>query len=253
MLVDAIVLAGAPNTGKLQMCSDAAYEAEIDINGRTMVDYVLIALRQSSHIGRIMLVGPAQLREQISAPDVELALAGESMIENISIGIEQLQPKGKVLLITSDIPMITAAAIDDFLQLCSAHSADIYYPVVTREANEHKYPGVHRTYVHVTEGVFTGGNLVLLEPAVLYQGYKVLAQAIDMRKKPWQLARLLGPSFLCKLMAKKLSIKEIEQQVSVALGYQGRAIFSSYPEIGIDVDKPSDLDIARRELARCRK
>lgn len=253
MLVDAIVLAGAPNTGKLKTCSNAVYEAEIEIDGRAMVDYVLAALRQSASIGRIMLVGPPQLRELISIPEVELVDAGASMIENIRIGIEKLQTKGKVLLVTSDIPLITAAAIDDFLQLCATEEADIYYPVVTREVNEQKYPGVHRTYVHVTEGVFTGGNLVLLEPAVVYQGHKMLAQAIDMRKKPWQLARLMGPSFLCKLMSKKLSIREIEQQTSVLLGYRGRAVFSSYPEVGIDVDKPSDLDLARAELIRRRK
>ena len=249
MLVDAIVLAGAKNDGKLHSEAAVDYEAAIDIGGRVMVDYVLSALRECTDIGRIMMVGPAALGEMITTAGVEMAEAGGSMIENIRIGIDSLQPTRKVLLVTSDIPLITKVGIQDFLQRCEAVSADLYYPVVAREINERMYPGVHRTYVHVTEGVFTGGNMVLMEPAVVRQGHELIEKAIEMRKKPWKLAQLMGPYFLCKLLVNKLSIKEIEKRVSVVLGFRGIGVISPFPEVGIDVDKPSDLILARKALA----
>ena len=45
MRIDAVVLAGAKNDGKLQQADPAEYEALIDIHGRVMLDYVLAALR----------------------------------------------------------------------------------------------------------------------------------------------------------------------------------------------------------------
>lgn len=248
MRVDAIVLAGAKNDGKLQQVDSAKYEALIDIGGKAMVDYVLATLRGCSVVDRIVTVGPEEVRQGVTVPNIEFALSGDSMIDNIRIGIDALHSSSKVLVVTSDIPLIAPEAILDFVTRCEAEQADIYYPVTAKEVNESKYPGVHRTYVSLCEGVFTGGNLVLLAPESVERGHNLIAKAIEMRKKPWQLARLLGFSSLVKLLCHRLSIKEIEARVERILGFRGVGIISPYPEVGIDVDKPSDLELVRRVL-----
>ena len=75
----------------------------------------------------------------------------------------------------------------------------------------------------------------------------MIEQAIAMRKKP-QLSRLLGVRFILKYILKQLSIEEIESRVEDVLQFRGVGVISPYPQVGIDVDKPSDLQLARRVL-----
>lgn len=245
---DVVILAGADNHGPLKECADEPYEALISINGHPMVEYVVQAVLRSRYVKRVVVVGPKEELEPVVGPQVyKVVERGRDMVENILLGIEALQPiTGKVLLVTSDIPLISPEAIDDFLERCTSHQADVYYPIVRREANEEKYPGVRRTYVHLKEGVFTGGNMALLDPDVIRRCYQTIEQAVIMRKKPLQLSRLLGVKFIVKLLLRRLSIHEIEDRVHHKLGFVGRGIISPYPEVGIDVDKPSDLDLARQ-------
>jgi hypothetical protein len=105
---------------------------------------------------------------------------------------------------------------------------------------------VKRTYVHLKEGTFTGGNLVVIDPAILVKHHLMIQRAVAMRKKPGQLARLLGVRLLIKFLLRTLSIHEIEARVAKMLGFKGAAIICPYPEVGIDVDKPSDLDLVIR-------
>lgn len=247
MRVDAIVLAGARNDGRLQHSSPALHEALITINGSVMVDYVLAALRGCPAVDRILMVGPDALRSHVTTPGVEFAAcSGASMIESIRIGVENLASQRKVLLVTSDIPLISTEAISDFLERCQSGHADIYYPVVQKEVSERRFPGARRTYVRLREGVFTGGNLVLLEPDIVHSCHHLIEQAIAMRKQPLQLARLLGGRFFLKLLVNRLSVHEIEARVERILGFRGVAVITPYPEVGIDVDKPSDLELVER-------
>lgn len=249
MRVNAIVLAGAKNNGKLRDASPAEHEALIEIGGRVMVDYVLEALRGCEAVDRLLLVGPEELRRHITTPNVELIGGGSSMIESMRIGLDHVPSEDKVLLVTGDIPLIKAEAIRDFLQRCHESHADIYYPVITRQVSEGYYPGVRRTYVRLTEGVFTGGNLVLLQPVIVRDCHGLIEQAIEMRKKPLKLAQLLGARCFLKLLVNRLSIKEIEDRVEQVMGFKGLAVITAYPEVGIDVDKPCDLELARRVLS----
>lgn len=215
-----------------------------------MVAYVLAALRACDEVDRIVVVGPLELAGVVTTPGVEIAPCGDSMIDNIRIGVTSLEARGKVLLVTSDIPLIDGVAIRDFLERCHGNGqADLYYPIVSKEVNERDYPGVRRTYVRLQEGVFTGGNLILLESAIVDSCPELLGRAIALRKQPLQLARLLGGRCFARLVCSKLSIDEIEARVERMLGFRGRAVVSEYAEVGIDVDKPSDLELAQRILA----
>ena len=108
---------------------------------------------------------------------------------------------------------------------------------------------MQRTYVRLREGTFTGGNLALVAPEALRRGRTVIQQAFLMRKKPIKLARLLGFRFILKFVFNRLGLHEIEERAATVLGCTGRAVISPYPEVGIDVDKPSDLELVERVLA----
>ncbi len=247
MMVEAVVLAGALNDGRLGEVSAVEHEALIPIHGRPMIQYVLEALRATRTVSRIVVVGPASVLISSGAVDgVDVVDGRGTMVQNLRIGVDRLQPTGPVLVVTSDIPLIHPEAIDDFVERCRTTKADIYYPIVRKETNERAFPGVKRTYVHLKDGVFTGGNLALLDPKVIPACEGVIAQAVAMRKKPWQLSRMLGFIFIVKLLARRLALNEIEDRVKSILGFYGVGVESPYPEVGIDVDKPEDLALVEQ-------
>jgi len=63
------------------------------------------------------------------------------------------------------------------------------------------------------------------------------------------MARLVGFGFLLAYLFGFMTIAMAERRISSLVGYRGAAVISDYPEIGVDVDKISDLDMARRLLA----
>lgn len=254
MKVEAVVLAGARNDGKLKGVSECEFEALIKVGDRPMVEYVIDALQGAGSVERMVVVGPRELAAACEGVDgIDWVEFGSSMVENIQIGIERLDAKGHVLIVTSDIPLITAEAIDDFIRRCGQTTADIYYPIVRRETNERAFPGVRRTYVRLKDGVFTGGNLALLEPEIVPACRDVIEQAVSMRKKPLKLSRMLGFRFILKLMFNRLSLAEIEERVHRVLGFRGIGVESPYPEVGIDIDKPEDLELIERVLSRAKR
>lgn len=249
MRVEAIVLAGADNGGKLKEVSEHPYEALISIEGRPMIHYVLDALASTPSVKRVVVVGPVEaLKAAGVGDDVELVQSSGGMVHNLSIGVEKVRADDPVLIVTSDIPLITAEAIDDFLGRCEAEKADIYYPIVRKELNEARFPGVRRTYVHLKDGIYTGGNLALIRPEVVPACHNMIAQAVAMRKNPLKMSRLLGLKFIVKLLFRRLTMAEIEDRVERILGFRGIGVVSNYPEVGIDVDKPEDVEIVAAAL-----
>jgi GTP:adenosylcobinamide-phosphate guanylyltransferase len=252
-VINAIVLAGALNKSKLSEVSTEPYEASIEIAGKPMIWYVVKALLNSEKINKVLIVGPEDISDIDYGPEavdrVELTLCSGNMIDNLLRGIDRFVEDKKILVATSDIPMITAEAIDDFINRCETVDADIYYSIGSKEDNESKYPGVARTYVKLTEGTFTGGNIVLLAPGVISRNRNIIAQAYALRKKPLKMARLLGFKVIIKMMFNRMSVAELEKRVQKLLGCKCKAIISPYPEVGIDVDKPSDLTLADKILS----
>ena len=150
-MVNAVVLAGAPNDGKLAECDDAKYEALIEIHGKPMVSYVLDILRSHSEIGKIVVVCPKEVSERLKAvPELIAVEERGGLLENLKAGLSQLDPDKLALIATADIPLLTHEAIDDLLKQAATHNADIYYPVVKREACEARFPGIKTvSYTHL--------------------------------------------------------------------------------------------------------
>jgi hypothetical protein len=59
---------------------------------------------------------------------------------------------------------------------------------------------------------------------------------------------LIGPDIVFKFLFRSLTIDDVIQRVADKLRLRGRAILCPYPEIGMDVDKPHQLEIMRSFL-----
>lgn len=249
MEFDAVVLAGRYNTGKLSACDSAALEANIDIAGKPMVKYVLDALCAVKRIKRVYLVGPRDGLLPYETSQVRVVEPGSDLLENVRKGLDA-SSTDYVLVSTSDIPLVTPPVIDQFLDRCMQFPADFYYPASFKQDCERLFPSVQRTYVTLREGTFTGGNLFLVRKGAMQNAWPIVRKMIEYRKSPLKMASVLGLKLLIKVATKTARVEELEQKVASLLGIKAKAILGASPEISVDVDKPSDLELCRRILSR---
>ena len=246
--MEAIVLGGGLATGPLKAAGGTLYEAGIPINNRPMVEYILKVLEEMEEVEKVLAV----IHPGIITPEgwakVQILPPGERMIDSLIGAVQQVRPADYVLVDASDIPFITKEAIRDFLARCRQRPAEVYYPFVPKQVVRAKYPATKRTYVRLKEATVTGGNIFLVRPQILLAYRDRIEQAIALRKQPIKLCRLLGLKFLLKFFTGQLRVAEIEARVEEILQVRGAGILSMYPEIGVDVDKPSDLLLARAIL-----
>jgi len=245
-MYDAIILAGGENSEHLSKFSSQSYEAMIEIAGKPMVTFVADALAASPQVDRIFIMGPIPHLQKCGFPEnVVLLEGGYTLLETIQLGMKALGHENKVLVVTADIPLLTPNAIADFFTQCDKEEADLYYPIVSKEINNKFYPSSKRTYVRFKDGTYTGGNIFLVNPKIVPQCLLVAERLINNRKNPFKLCCILGWGFVLQFLLGTLSLTKVKERVATLLGITGAVVQSPYPELGIDVDKPSDLELVR--------
>lgn len=255
MQYDAIILAGGESSSELRKIAPYDNEALIIIGNYPMICYVYKALRSSAYIRNIVISGPKEALKNIFSREesIYFAPAGSNAVESFKNAVDVLKNEGniteKILILPTDIPFITTEAIDDFLRRSEATGADFCYPVTEKKVNEAKFPGVRRTYVSLKEGVFTGGNLFMLRVSIIDQILDMAGKLVDRRKNPVAMAKLFGFGLIFSYFTGRLSIDAAEKRFNQVIGINAKAIISPYAEVGVDVDKPSDLELAQKYLA----
>ena len=247
--MDVIVLAGEKKDISNNNGEEKINKAFYKIKDKYMIEYVIETLRKSSCINRITVVGPKDKLELAIGNIVDNIVEGtDSIVSNILLALEYFPGEKEILLVTSDIPMITREAIEDFIARCRQKDVDLCYSIVDKKVNDQKYPGVRRTYARLWEGQFTGGNVFYFNPAVTDKCKDFVEKMLDYRKSPTKMARVLGFAFLLRLALGILTINAIQRKCESLLGIRGAAIVSPYPEIGNDVDRLSDLEFIEKYM-----
>ncbi len=253
MVYDAVILAGGKICEELRAAATYDNEAFIMIAGQPMILYVYQALRQSKYIRKIVISGPMEELQKIAPKDEMLLFApsGENAIESLSGALRLLQEGGiseSILVMPTDIPFISREAIEDFIKQAESMEGDFFYALTSKETNENKFPGVLRTYVQLKEGVFTGGNLFLMQSGMIEQALDMAVHLMVRRKNPLAMGRLFGLGMVLSYLLKKLSIPMVEKRFYEVMKIRGRGIISDFAEVGVDVDKLSDLELAQKYL-----
>ncbi|MCS7172963.1 MAG: nucleotidyltransferase family protein [Armatimonadetes bacterium] len=233
MRVDAVVLAGGG--GEEGLPEGLPNKAFLPVAGIPMVERVMRVVRATPQVGRIVLVAP-HLPEAVRdlcdlwIPDTQ------DLLGNALAGLRALSPAPWVLLVASDLPLLTPQAISEFLEGCREGQAEVYYPVIPRAVVEAAFPGLRKTYVRMAEGVFTGGGMILVRPEILQRLEPVIRQVVEVRKNPARLAGLFGPQYVVKYALGRLRITDLEERVQAITGIRGKAVVCHRPELAVDVD-----------------
>jgi GTP:adenosylcobinamide-phosphate guanylyltransferase len=243
MIVDAVVLAGGSADA---LDAAAPYKGVLEVGGRPMVDHVLEALRGSTGVRHIAVVVPDARGLGVWANHADkIVLSDDTVVENLLAGVDSFGYERPILALAADIPLLTRAAIDGFLALADDPAVAFLYPIIDQRDAEAAYPGVRRTYIRLTDGVFTGGNLMLVDPRLIQANRDLAQKAFALRKSTIGLVRLLGLGFVWRFLTRRLALADLEAKVSEIIGGPAKAVRVASPEIGLDVDKPSDLAIVQ--------
>ncbi len=284
-MIAAIVLAGGEDSGELAAQTGIVHRPLLEVGGRPILLTTLAALRGAATVATVTLVGPEPVQAIAPADAVDArAPEGDTFLGSITQGLAAAPASSDhLLVITGDLPLITAEAIDDFVRhslrsgaevprsaaadrrlglrlqtavpagglgRCGPSGLGICYPIIPKDSCERRFPGGRRTYVRLREGTFTGGNAVLATRSFLERSQELIARLYAARKNPLKLATLFGLPFIFGLLTGRLTIRQLEDRASAIISGRVAAIISHYPELGFDVDKVEDLEVARRVVGR---
>ena len=252
--MDAIILAGGIPTSEdpLYLASNGQSKALIDIAGKPMVQWVVDALDGAKSVDRIIIVGlPADVNLRTSMP-IDFLPESEGMLANLTAGVEHLRSIDpsiqQVLLLTCDIPTITPEMVDWRVQGADPDS-DLEYSVIKEETMDARFPTASRSYVRLKDVEVCGGDMNVIHVR-LVEDTTFWERMVAARKSPFRQAALLGFDLLFLMLIRRITINDAVKRVSNRLGLKGRAVISPYAEIGMDVDKPQQLELVISDLSQ---
>ena len=253
---DLVLLAGGGGTVSLPGQGERA-RALAELKGRRLLDYIVEGIHESSRIASVILVTHSAhigAFRQAAVPGLLLCACNGSMAECAATAIQELQKQPghknitKVITVCDDLPFLTGAALDDFIARAEAADADAAYAIVRKEACLQEFPTLQRTFFHLKEGDFTGGNVSLVSVTLFPGCIAKMKEVFALRKKPLKLAAWLGSFFILKLLLGRLSLADVEKRVSVLFGYRGCAVITDFACIGTDLDKAEEWAEAEKYL-----
>lgn len=244
MKIDAIVLAGGKG---IKDSPESESKSLVKIAEKPMVFYILNELRKVDMIDKIIISATSQIEKSVSGLYDIRVEPGNKLTDNILESVKKTTSE-YVLVVSSDIPLVRKNHLEWFLKESFSTNAHLVMPYSDKESITKSFPKAKRTYGKLKEGTLTLGNMALIRRDIPHKFVSLLEKAEKYRKSIIKLATLLGWSLIFKYILGILSIKDIENRASEILGCKVKGLSSPYPEIGMDVDKLSDLQLVRGEL-----
>jgi GTP:adenosylcobinamide-phosphate guanylyltransferase len=253
--LDVVIIAGGiPQPGEpLYEYTQGKPKALLDVAGKPMAQWVLDALGNAEMVGGIVAVGLPEDAALICKKTVIYIPNQDGLLENIRAGMQKIlelsQGGGRVLVASSDIPSITPEMVDWTISTAEQTDHEIYYNVIKREVMESRFPDSNRSYIHLRDMEVCGGDMNVVHSSLVTENDELWQRIVAARKSAIKQAALLGVDTLILLLLRIVSLQGAQNRASKRLGIRGRAIVCPYAEMGMDVDKPHQLEILREDLS----
>jgi GTP:adenosylcobinamide-phosphate guanylyltransferase len=255
--MDAVVSAGGIPLPEEPLYPETKGESKalLDVAGKPMVQWVLDALSGSKMIDNVIIVGLTEKLGLKCAKKMYFISNQGKMLDNMRAGAEkihELDPKAEYLLfVSSDIPAITGEMVDWVVNTAMETKEDVYYNVIQRDVMEKRFPGSKRTYTKLKDMEVCGGdmnvgrlNLILSDENPLWE------RITDSRKSPIKQAGLIGLNTIIPLLFRQLTLEQAASNIMKRFEITGRGVVCPYAEVGMDIDKPHQLEILRADLKK---
>ena len=252
--MDAIVIAGG-----IPKPEDPLYEytqgenkALLEICEKSMIQWVLDALEGAQKVERLVIIGLPEHSDMGGGKIAAYLPTQGDLLENVKAGaikVLEINPDAqKVLVVSSDIPTITPEMVDWCVDTADQTEHEVYYNVITRQVMEARFPESNRSYVRLKDMAVCGGDMNVIHTGLITENNELWARVVAARKNAFKQALLVGIDNLILLLLRAIDLEGAVQRVSKRLNIKGIAIQCPYAEIGMDVDKPHQLQIVRADL-----
>lgn len=239
-----LVLAGsrAGEIDPVAAYAGVGHKALITLEGRTLLDRVLDAVRAA---------GPETIGVAANDEAIKTRLAGAGLVilptasgpsQSVEIAAGEL---GFPLVVTTvDHALLRPEWITQFLT-DTPDWADVAVLLASEEKVQAAAPRTKRTYLRFQDGRYSGCNLFLLRNETALNVVETWRRVEAMRKQPWKIAAMLGPSFLIRYLLNRLTLDQAVLKLGRLAKVKAAAVRAHDGLAAIDVDKPSDLDLVR--------
>jgi GTP:adenosylcobinamide-phosphate guanylyltransferase len=254
--MDAIVTAGGIPRPEdpLYTYSHGDSKALIDVAGKPMIQWVLDALGAAKRVDNVIIIGLSPKSGVTCKKPIYYVSNQGRMLANIVAGVDkalEINKKNKyVLVVSSDIPTLKSEMVDWLVDTCMETKDDLYYGVCPKDVMESRFPGSKRTYTHLKDMDVCGADMNLTHVRMTTEHLDMWESLIGSRKSPLKQAGIIGFGTLFALFTRRLTLEDAVKRVCDRIGIKGRAIVWPYAEPCMDIDKPSQLELLREDLAK---
>ena len=229
-------------------------KALLDVAGKPMIQWVLDALGAASTVEGVVIIGlTAEDGVSCTKPLTFIPNQGE-MLSNILTGLKQVEKvapgASHALIVSSDIPALTPESVDWVANTALQTDHDAYYNVIERQVMEKRFPGSNRTYTRLKGAEVCGGDLNVARTLMGTGKDELWQRIIDSRKNAFKQASLLGFDLLFLLLIRQVTIEQAEKKVSQRIGLKAKVLRCPYAEVGMDIDKPHQLEMLQADLEK---
>jgi GTP:adenosylcobinamide-phosphate guanylyltransferase len=227
----------------------------VDVAGKPMIQWVLDALAGSKAVDQIVVVGLTDKVGLKCRKPLHFVPNQGKMLDNLRAGARKLQEINRkathALLVSSDIPTITPEMVDWVAEIAAKGKKDVCYNVVPRQVMEKRFPGSKRTWTRLKDLEVCGGDLNAGRLSLIVGDENDLWEKItDARKSPFRQASLIGLNTAIPLLLGRLTLEKALSNIEARFGITGQAPICPYAEVGMDVDKPHQLEMLRADLKK---
>ena len=248
-----VLAAGRGPNDPIAKAYGVSHKCALPVHGVPMLRRVVNALQGSKSIAAIAISieSPAIVREALADNESGIAvIASENSAPLSAIVAIRKSSNFPVLITTGDHALLTPEIVDYFCQHAERNGADFSAGLARAEVIMKAYPQSIRTFFRFGKDRVSGCNLFAIaneNGLRILEKWQYLEQS---RKKPWRLVAALGPVALIRFLLGALSLDGVFRIVSQRLGLNAKPVLMPFAEAAIDVDKPSDLELAEAILKK---
>ena len=246
-----ILAAGRGPNDPMAKAYGVSHKCALPVAGVPMLKRVVDALRASHSIDSISvsIENLEVLQKAVAEKNSTLKLVqSENSAPQSAIAAIKADPDFPILITTADHALLTADMVDYFCEQAASNGADFSAGLARAEVILASYPQSIRTFFKFGKDRVSGCNLYALHNE---KGLRILEKweyLETVRKKPWRLVAAFGPLALIRFLLGTLSLDGVFKIVSNRLKLSIKPVLMPFAEAAIDVDKPSDLELAETIL-----
>jgi len=250
-----ITAGGIPQSNQsLYEYTQGAPKVMLEILGKPMVQWVLDAVSGCRNIRRVFVAGlPKDTKLTCKYPLMVLENKGDLLanIQNTAEEAIRLDPQVKnAVMISGDIPGITAPMIEWLIDKVKDGKWDVVYTVIDKSVIEKTFPNSRRTFTKLKDMTVCGGDITSINPHIMLDTKARWRKIIEARKNPLKQAALIGFDTLILLLTRQVTLAQAEKRVTRRLNINGKVFVAPYAEMGMDVDKSFQFEIMRDYLTK---